>query len=318
MINQYPITGIVYSSNGTSPYSNVSVTLRNTSKKSYQTKTTESDGSFAFDLINFVGGYSNGDSLKLEARLGSFYKSATLTVDTGLAGIDQSLNLEAESVTDILDIQRLKEELIIFFRKNLTDPKSRDVLKTVTLSGDGTKVKFDLPDKNVKYIDSVMVDGVYKTDYADYYVNFNDTLALSNPTVYFLSPPANGSIVEMTYHYGSSWLFCDTPRADLKIESYPRVNVKFVSFRTREDGLGATGNITDVLGSVQVWSASESELTSLINSARTLIMQNKKNFHYFKFIEPSSVSPVLTAPNREEKIITQSQDFVILYRLEVI
>jgi hypothetical protein len=316
--NNFPISGVVYANGGVAPYYGVNVTLRNITQKNFQTKTTESDGSFSFNLANFVGGYSNGDSLKLEARLGSFYATANLTVDTGLPGIDTSLTLGAESIIDILDIQRLKEELIIFFRKNLVDPKSRDVAKTATLSGTGTKVKFDLPDKTVKFIDSITVDGVHKNNYADYYVNYNDTLSLSNPVVYFLSPPANGSIIEIKYYYGPSWIFADIPRVDLKIDSYPRVNVKFLSFRTREDGLGALGNITDVLGSVQVWSASESELTSLINSARTLIMQNKKNFHYFIFIEPQGVSPVLVAPNREEKIITQSTDFLILNRLEII
>jgi hypothetical protein len=317
-INNFPVTGKIYASNGTSPYSGVSVTLRNLTKKSSETKITESDGSFAFDLANFVGGYANGDSLKLEALIGSFYQSTTLTVDTSLPGIDQSLTLAAETVNRIMDPYKLKEELIIFFRKKLTDPLSRGAIKTSTQSGTGSKIKFDLPDDDVKFIDCIYVNGTLQTNYTGYYVDYNDASQLSNPVVYFLTPPTNGAIVEIRYSYGQSWIYPDTPRNDLSISSYPRVNVNFISIRTMEDGLGSLGNITDILGSIVVWSIKENELASIITEARALIMQNKKDFHYFKLIIPQSTSPVLIPPNREEKILQQSQDFIIPLCLEVI
>jgi len=317
-INQYPITGIVYASNGTTAYPEVSITLRNLTKKSSETKTTESDGSFTFDLANFVGGYANGDSLKLEAILGSFYQYATLTVNTQLPGINQNLTLAAETVNRIMDPYKLKEELIIFFRKKLNDPLSRGTIKTNTQSGTGSKVKFELPDDDVKFIDCIYVNGTLQTNYADYYVNYNDSMQLSNPVVYFLSPPASGAIVEIKYSYGTSWIYPDTPRTDLSINSYPRVNVNFISMRTMEDGLGSLGNITDILGSVAVWSSKQNELASIVKDARTLIMQNKKDFHYFKIIIPQSTGPVLTPPNREDKVLQQNQDFEIKTILEII
>lgn len=318
MINPYPITGKVYASNGTTAYPGVNVTLRNLTKKSSETKTTESDGSFAFNLANFVGGYANGDSLKLEALIGSFYQYANLTVDTSLPGIDQSLTLAAETVNRIMDTYKLKEELIIFFRKKLIDPLSRGAIKTSTQSGTGNKVKFDMPDDDVKFIDCIYINGTLQTNYTDYYINYNDSLQLSNPVVYFLSPPANGAVVEIRYSYGTSWIYPDTPRTDLSISSYPRANVNFISIRTMEDGLGSLGNITDILGSIAVWSIKENELTSIIKEARTLIMQNKKDFHYFKLIIPQSTGPVLVPPGREDKILQQNQDFEIKTILEII
>lgn len=317
-LTPYPVTGKIYASDSSTGFPGVTVTLRNTTKESTKTKTTESDGSFAFDLSQFVGGYSNGDSLKLEASIGSFYQSADLIVDIGVPGLDQSLTLAAESTTGIIDLFRLKEEIIVWLRKNLTDPKVRGTIKISMQSGTGSKVKFELPDDDVKYVDHILVDGAIQANYTDYYVDYNDKLQLSNPVVYFLTPPSNGSAVEIKYNHGTSWIYPDIPRVDLGIDSYPRVNVRFVSLRTSEGGLGSGSNITDILGSIMIWSASESELMDMIKNTRTLIMQNKKDFHYFKLMVPQGTGPVLTSPGREEKIIEQTQDFLIQFRLEVI
>jgi len=317
-LNIYPVTGIIYASGGSVGYPGVSVTLRDITQKSSESITSESDGSFAFDLANFTGGYLNGDSLKLEACIGSFYQSATLTVDTSVPGLNQDLTLAAETITRIIELSRMREELITFFRKKLTDPKARDSIEISTQSGTGSQVKFELPRTNAKYIDYVIVNGVLQNEYTDYYVDYNDSLQLSKPVVYFLSPPANGSIVEIKYSYGTSWIYPDVPRTDLSIDSYPRISLKFISVRTKEDGLGALGNITDILCSLQVWSANANELSDLINDARTLIMQNKKNLHYFMLMIPGEIGPVLPAPGREDKIIEQNQDFMLLNRLEVI
>jgi len=317
-INPYPITGLVYASGGTVGYPGVTITLRNLTQKSTETKVTETDGSFSFDLADFTGGYSNGDSLKLEATIGSFYQTASLTVDTGVPGLNQDMTLAAESCTRIIELSRIKEELITFFRKRMTDPNSRDSVEISTQSGTGSKVKFELPRTNAKYVDYVMLDGILKTEYTDYYVDYNDSLQLSYPVIYFLSAPADGSVVEIKYCYGTSWIYPDVPRTDLSIDSYPRISLKFISVRTKEDGIGSLGNITDILCSLTIWSANANQLESLINDARTVIMQNKKNLHYFMLMIPGESGPVLIAPGRDDKIITQNQDFILFNRLEVI
>lgn len=321
MLNPYPITGVCYASDSSTPYPDVNVTLRNTTKNSSKTTTTESDGSFAFDLANFIGGYADGDSLKLEGTLGSFYKSTTLTVDTSLSGLDTTLTLAVEEATNIIDFYRLKEELIVFLRQKLSDPKKRGDIKTIALSGTGSKVKFALPDTNVKAIHHVLVGDVLKSNYTDYYVEYIDKFQLSNPYVYFLTPPADGALVEMTYKHGSAqaeWIYPDIPRPEISLDNYPRVSVRIVGIRTDEGGLHADSNLTDVLGSVVAWSGKENELNGIIQEVRTLIMQNKKKFHYFKLIVPQGTGSMISSAGREEKILQLNQDFLIQYRLEVI
>lgn len=315
----YPVTGRVFASDSSTGYEGVSVLLRNTTKESKMEDLTESDGSFAFDLSQFIGGYMHGDSLKLDARMGSFQKTADLTVDTGVLGLDQDLTLAAESLVGIIDLYRLKEEIVIFLRQRLTDPESRGSVKTSTQSGTGSKVKFNVPDTNIKYIDSVLVNNAPQNNYTQYYVEYNDKKELSSPVVYFLTPPANGAMVEFKYNYGqTSWVYPDVPRSDLALGSYPRVSVSFVSVRTAEGGLGALSNITDILGSITVWSTKESELNDIINDIRTIIMENKKDFYYFKLMVPQATGPVLVSTGREERILQQTQDFLIQFRLEVI
>lgn len=315
----YTVSGLVYASDGSTRYPDVSVTLRNTTTGISQTQTTESDGSFSFVLANFVGGYSNGDSLKLEGKIGCFYQSTTLTVDTSKEGEDTTLTLAAESVTGIVDLFRLKEELVVFFRQRLVDPKDRGSNKTNVQSGTGSKVKFELPEETtITAIRSVLINDALQTNYTDYYVDYNDKYSLTKPVVYFLTPPANNATVQFDYQDSSYWIFPDVPRADLSLDSYPRVGIGRIIVRTKEDGLHADGNLTDFFGSIVVRSAKENELNSLITDIRTLIRQNKKKFHYFKLIIPQGAGSMIPQPGREEKILQMNQDFLIFNRLEII
>jgi len=318
VLSPYPITGKVYASDGSTGFPDAKVVLRNTTRQSSMSQATESDGSFSFDLANFVGGYADGDSLKIEAKMGSFYQYTTATVDTGLPGIDTSLTMAAEACNDIVDTDRLKEEIIIFLRKRLTDPQSRGTDKTDVLSGTGSKVKFELSNTTAKYVEYVTVDGTMKSNYTDYYVHYNDDFSLSYPTVYFLTPPSDGAVVEIKHKYGQSWIYPDVPKVNMSLDNYPRVNVNFLATRTTEAGLGSDSNITDFLGQITVWSTKESELGSIVKEIRELIMQNKKNFHYFKLIIPQDTGPILVSPNRDERIVQQNQDFIIKFRVEII
>jgi len=317
MLTSYPITGIVYASDSTTPFPDVTVTIRNTTKNTWGKTTTENDGSFSIDLANFVGGYSNGDGLKIEAELGSFYQYTTSTVDTSLSGLDFSLTLTTETPNRIIEKSRLMEELTIFFRQRLTDPISRVNIETTTQSGTGSKVKFILPRVSINCINSILVNNTIQSNYTDYYVDYKDNNPNDFPIVYFLSPPSNLSIIEFTYQYGTTWVYPDVPKIDLSLAGYPRVSIRELGFRTVEDGLGALGNITDILGSVDIYSSKESELQSLIEDVRTFILQNKKNFHYFKFITTQGIGPVLVSPSREERVLQQNLDFMIQFRLEV-
>jgi len=318
MLTSFPITGKVYASDSSTNFPDVTVRVTNTTKNVYQEDTTETDGSFAFDLANFIGGYSNGDSLKIEARLGSFYNYTTSTVNIGLPGLDFSLTLATESTIGIMDFSRIQEELTLFFREKLPDPSNRGSIETNTQTGTGSKVKFELPISSINCVYTVLVNDTVQTKFTDYYVNYKDRNALSNPIVYFLTPPSNGARVDFVHHYDTTWIYPDVPRVDLSLDSYPRANIRILSVRTNEGGLGSTSNITDILGSVTIWSIKENQLTEIIKNVRELIMQNKKDFHYFKLIVPQSTGPIIVSSGREERIVQQSQDFEIKFRLEVI
>lgn len=317
-LNSYPITGVVYASDGSTKYPDVTVTVRNTTKNTWDKTTTESDGSFSIDLANFSGGYSNGDSLKIEAELGSFYQYTTSTVNTSLSGLDFSLTLTTETINRIIDKSRLMGELVEFFRQRLTDPNNRGTIETTIQSGTGSKVKFTLPRASINCMYSILVNNTIQSNYTEYYVDYKDRNPNDYPIVYFLTPPSNLATVEFTYCYGTSWIYPDVPKIDMKLGSYPRVSIRLLGFRTTEGGLGALSNITDMLGTVDIYSSMESELEDLVRDIRTLILQNKKNFNYFNLIIPQGTGPVLVSPSREERILQQNQDFMIGWRLEVI
>ena len=318
MQNPYAVGGNVYASNGTTGYPGVSVTVKNTTKNTSETFITLVDGSYTVDLANFPGGYDNGDSIKVRAKIGSFYKEATSTVDIPGGPLSINLTLATESATNIIDIIRVKEELVTFFRRHLDDPLSRGSSKTDAQSGTGSKVSFELPDKTAKVVTTVLVNNVVKTEYTDYCVDYKDKDATSKPIVYFLAPPADASTVEITYKYGLSWIYSDYPKADMTIDDYPRITVDLLEIRTKEGGLGSLSNITDLLGSVVVMSPKTSQLIDLINDIRVLILENKKNFNYFKLIIPQGTGHTFNPGERGDKILQLNQDFLILTRLEKI
>jgi len=313
----FPVGGKVFASDGSTGYPNVNVRLRNITRNWTESFTSDpTDGSYAFDLAN--NGYADGDSCEVIARLGPFYKRETFTVDIGVPPLTINLTLAVEDKIRILDFLRLNEELITFFRSNLTDPSSRGTIETNTQSGTGSKLSFEVPRTTAKFVKSVTVNDTLKKAWEDYYVDFKDKNALSKPVVYFLTPPANGAKVDIVFTYGLSWVYPDKPRIEISLDSYPRCRVNVFPIMTNEMNLGADSNISELRGELTIYSAKTNEVTDTISEARRLIMENKKNFHHFKFITPSLTTQPIVTFMKENRIIQQTQGFRILSRVEKI
>jgi len=318
-LNPYPVSITVFANDGSTGFPDVPVVLKNLTKNEYHTSTTNNSGQVMFDLANFSLGYSNGDSLQVEARLGSFYQRATGTVDTGLGFSNFSLTLTAMEVGNIklIDFLVFKEELVKFLRRNLADPQNRLSSKTDVFSATSNQVKFTLTDTTAKTIKNILQNGSSLKEYTQYYVDYQDKNTLNYPTIYFLTPASTNDIIEVTYTYGTSdWIYPDYPRVDIQIDSYPRVMVDFLTGNTTELSLGGTDNISELVVTSIVWSTKMSELFDLITKIRQLFMYNKQNFFFFQFIKPLRISPVIKSPDRAEKVMQLSQDFMIPFKVE--
>ncbi len=219
------------------------------------------------------------------------------------------------TVTDLQDLQAIKQEFVVFLRNQDIFSVSTRGVTTVTeeFDGDGSTKAFQVSHSNMKNVRSVTVDGVAKTEFTDYTVDYDSY------TINFVSAPGAGTNnVDVQYDYGSDKIFGDWPRTDLTISSYPRMSVAITSWKTEELEIGGAATINDYLITIFVWDDNIDDIDDYIKSIRKAVLENKKNFHYLKYVTPVSVSPVGHDPDRAEKISHRSLDCRALFNIEVV
>ena len=316
-LTTYNVSGKVYASDSSTPFPDVEVIVRNTTTNSEILDTTDSNGDYSIDLADLSGGYDNGDSLEITANLGSFYKQETATVNTGVGSTTQNLTLATGNKYEIIDLMLIKTELIEFLRNNITDPNSRLTSQTDTFSPNGSTVKFTLTKSTGKNIRYVAIDGTIKARYTDYYVEYKDSDSTSNPVIYFLTPPGDSTTLEVKYDYGTSaMIYGDVPQVETQLADYPRISIDVTTGTSREYGLNAESNVSDLMVSTTVWSEKIPQVEDLVSGIKKQIAKNKKNFYFFNLIVPLSLSPLIDSPERSNRMVQRTQDFQIKWRLE--
>ena len=218
------------------------------------------------------------------------------------------------SVTGLLDEQKIKEELAILLRNSdiftttqrgvttNSDTGSFSSASSHTLSTSPTLVK------NVR---NVVVDGSTLVFGTDYLVNYSTgviSFTVSQTGAYTIS-----------YDTGSTdKIFTDFPKVELKISNYPRIAIGVTSTVSQENELGAHSNITNHIISIYVYAIGTENTNNYIKSIREVILENKNDLYYLRFITPTNVSPMINEPARGDKVYTQVLDCNAPLNIEVI
>jgi len=295
----------------------VKVYLRNATKNEENYAVTNDSGEFVFDLANFSNGYSSGDSLKLRAELGSFYKEESTTLSGDSWEQDLTLGLDTNYIK--FDLLKMKEELIIWLRNNIEDRSSRLTNKTDVFTADGSTVEFNLSENNGKNVRWVSVGGAIQTRYEDYYVDYKDKTTLNSPKVYFLTPPSSGVQVEVNYDYGTdSWVYPDFPRTSLKTDDYPRMRADLSSLNVSEFSFGAGANSYAGTIEISVWAKSAYDVDDIVNELRWKLFNSKKSFRYIDLITPSSIGGLVSTPERGDKIVQRDCEYSIRLKVDTV
>ena len=218
-----------------------------------------------------------------------------------------------------IDWFNLKQELVIFLRnQNVFTISTREVTTTTdTFSGDDSETEFDLAHTNVKNVRLVSVDSGAKIFGTDYMVDYEgDNVG----RVTFSTPPAGGTDnISIQYDYGSNdRIFPDWPKNSLGLSNYPRIAVDVILAATEEIAIGGAVTRSDVTASMTAFANSTKTVDDLLTGARNAILNNKKNFYYFGFVSPISLSPIIESPDRREEILQRTQDFKIENIIEVV
>lgn len=222
-----------------------------------------------------------------------------------------------------MDIQTIREELCMALRNgDIISTTIRGVTtKTDTFTATASQTNFTLTQIAVKNVRAVTVQSVSKYYLFDYTINF------STGVVTLLTGATLNDTVTIQYDYSSSAdkIYPDFPRHDLKLSSFPRVGIELLNINTKPLGLGGTNYISDVAVSIIAWIPANKDpafnsyggtenLSDLMKNIRQTIMTNAKSFYSFKYIHPSSSSPI--AQGQNDKLIQQSMDFMIKFILE--
>ena len=219
------------------------------------------------------------------------------------------------AVTNLINLNQIKQELVVFLRNSDIISTSDRGVTTITDetigTGDTVEVDFALAEATAKNVRGVTVNSVAQTFGTDYTVDY------STYTVTFSSAPGSGLTIKATYDYGSGdSIYPDFPRTDLGINSYPRIAVAVTSVATDEMGIGGAANINDILLSVYVYANGMYNVDGYIQTTREAFLNNKKDFYYLKFVTPVTQSPLINEPARGDKIYTRSIDVRALFNVE--
>jgi len=221
------------------------------------------------------------------------------------------------AVTNLINLNQIKQELVVFLRNSdIISISDRGVTTSTNESigtGDNVEVDFALAESNAKNVRNVKLDGSAQTFGTDYTVDY------STYTVTFSSAPGSGVVITATYDYGSGdSIYPDFPRTDLGITSYPRIAVAVTSVATNEIALGGLDTMSDLLLSIYVYANGMVNVDTYIKTIRQAILENKKDFYYLVFITPVTQSPLINEPARGDKIYTRSIELRAPFNLEAV
>lgn len=205
-----------------------------------------------------------------------------------------------------VNYSNILDELVIRMRNNLTDRKSRTIYITENFTGDGTTTNFtftqDLDSASrhtIKNVKSVKINGVEKTYLTDYLVGYRKSSPFYGKIKFTVAPAVSDSI---TVYYGKSYsmVFSESPRVDLTVENYPRVNIEIQSSDSRDMciGGGVTRHTLRIMFTITDITRDNTEKLTQEIKDYFVNVNNKKSFKTFNYIRNPRITPLI--PNGED------------------
>jgi len=198
-------------------------------------------------------------------------------------------------------------EILYFLRNNLTDPKSRGTTTTENFTATSGQTQFSLSNNPSFNIISVKVDGNTKSYGSDWTVSFTK----NSTTITLTNALSGGESVDIKYHYGSTWIYKDWPRVDLKVSSYPRIGIRNIATSDRYQGLSLQGMDSTITFQVGVFYEKINDARDMMFTIKEELWNNRLNFHYFSGISPVGQAGPGRDMLRKGEIYVGDMDFII-------
>lgn len=209
---------------------------------------------------------------------------------------------------------KIKEELVVFLRNediiSISDRGVNTQIDTGTFSATSNYTVAVNPTL-IKNVRTITVAGSPLTRYTDYSVNY-DTGVIS-----FRNPQTGAYVIQ--YDEGSTDRnFPDFPQADLKLSAFPRIAVDIIGGDIMDIDLGASTTRHDYNITIICYSAEVEEMETMVTDVIRAMLINKKTFYYIKYMKTDILGPILNSPDKQNKIVSRSIDFVGKFNYETV
>jgi len=209
-------------------------------------------------------------------------------------------------------LMNIKTELAVFLRNSdIISTGNRGVTTsqdTGTFSTDSTHT-LDTNPALVKNVRLITVGGSGLNFGDDYLVNYQTGL------ISFTSPQTGAYIID--YDQGTTdSIYPDFPEPHLKLNQFPRIAVDIISSNSNEVGIGASLTQSSYSVSIVCYDKDQSDVEDMVSASKTIIMSNKKDLYYSRFITPTSVGPLLVSEFGKNKVLQRNQDMEVRFNYD--
>ena len=220
-------------------------------------------------------------------------------------------------MTNIIDPKDIKAEVVYWLRNSDIFTVTQRSVTTTTATGTfAVDSTYSIAVTNIKNIRSIVVGSTtltYGTDYT-YDTDFLDTTIKTKITF----TAAQTGDYTITYDYGSDKIFPDFPRADLTIDSFPRIGFDIINMPSTPGGFGNV-NITEVNISIIVYGLDTDDIQDWIKTIRTNLITDQLNFYNLFVVRPTLVGPAIKSPTElgRDKVFQQNIDLIGEWNYEI-
>jgi hypothetical protein len=213
----------------------------------------------------------------------------------------------------LIDLNKIKQELVVFLRNSNIFTTSLRGVTTDTQTGSVNGLTITIAKPNVKNIRSVKIGEGFLSFGSDYNVNYD-----SSGSCLITFTTTQNDTYEISYDFGTDKIYPDFPRPELSISSFPRISVDIVSVLSTPAGLGKVLE-SEITFTVVVYEKNVDALYDYLTDIRTKFFDSWTGFYYLKsVITPISIGPLVPSPFTfgKDKIMMQNIDFRSVFNFE--
>jgi len=223
------------------------------------------------------------------------------------------------TVTNQIDESEWVIEISKFLLKNITDPNLTDrpyTAKSQNISGVAGTYTYNITTFQPVKMGTVTVNAISKTEFVDYYINYNDKVA--QKTITFRADPGNNPIV-VNYSIASDWLVRGgRPQLPISIDDYAYIVVDSMAYATEDGALGGGADKSSPKFVVNIFSRSADQIKSLTEQVRQKIQETKKGFYNFAYLKIINTSEIRKEAGRHDRVLSRAINLEVPFHYELI